>query len=82
MNQERGIRGVDEEFFMIFSWTHHVTELEWPAEIRNTAPALKRKTVSRRINNWELNREWEDGFKEEQCEMELGQKGGSEYATR
>jgi len=27
-NHERGTRGVDEEFFMIFSWTHHVMELE------------------------------------------------------
>ena len=28
MNQERGTHGVDEDCFMIFSWTHHGMELE------------------------------------------------------
>ena len=27
-NQERGTRNLDEEFFMIYSWTHHVVELD------------------------------------------------------
>lgn len=27
-NKERGTRGVDEKCFMIFSWTHHVMELQ------------------------------------------------------
>ena len=54
--KQRGTPGVDEEYFMIFSWTHHVMELECQQDTRH-GDVSEAQSLSRRINNWELDRE-------------------------
>ena len=39
--KQRGTPGVDEEYFMIFSWTHHVRELECQQKYKTRRRFLK-----------------------------------------
>jgi hypothetical protein len=57
MNQERGTRGVDEDFFMIVSWTHHGVELECQQTYRTrNVQVLRAYHVESTTGSWTVER--------------------------